>query len=63
MERVRAYLARLFSFSTIMELSKIASAIYNDIMAGLSGMSANPTISLEQLEDEVIEERTAVIKE
>ena len=46
-----------------MELSKIASAIYNDIMAGLSGMNANPTISLEQLEDEIIEERTAVIKE
>ena len=47
----------------MMELSKIASAIYNDIMAGLSGMNANPTISLEQLEDEIIEERTAVIKE
>lgn len=46
-----------------MELSKIASAIYNDIMAGLSGMNANPTISLEQLEDEIVEERNTVIKE
>lgn len=46
-----------------MVLSQIASAIYNDIMAGLSGMSANPTISMEQLEDEVIEMRQAVIKE
>lgn len=46
-----------------MELSKIASAIYNDVVAGLSGMNANPTISLEQLEDEVVEERNTVIKE
>ena len=46
-----------------MELSKIASAIYNDVMGGLSGMNANPTISFEQLEDEVVEERQTVIKE
>lgn len=46
-----------------MELSKIASAIYNDVVSGLAGMNANPTISLEQLEDEVIEERQMVIKE
>lgn len=46
-----------------MELSKIASAIYNDIVSGLAGMNANPTISLEQLEDEVVEERQSVIKE
>lgn len=58
---MREYLARSFSFN--MELSKIASAIYNDVMGGLSGMSANPTISLEQLEDEVVEERQTVIKE
>lgn len=46
-----------------MELSKIASAIYNDVISGLAGMNANPTISLEQLEDEVVEERQTVIKE
>ena len=46
-----------------MELSKIASAIYNDVMGGLAGMNANPTISLEQLEDEIVEERQTVIKE
>ena len=46
-----------------MELSKITSAIYNDIVSGLAGMNANPTISLEQLEDEVVEERQTVIKE
>ena len=46
-----------------MELSKIASAIYNDLVSGLSGINANPNISLEQLEDECIEVRQTVIKE
>jgi len=38
-----------------MELDKITSAIYNDVVAGLSGVNATPNISFEQLEDEVIE--------
>lgn len=46
-----------------MVLDKLTSAIWNDIEAGLSGMNANPNLSLEQLEDEVIECREAVIKE
>ena len=46
-----------------MELSKIASAVWNDVEAGLSGMNANPNMSLEQLEDEVVETRESVIKE
>lgn len=46
-----------------MELSKLASAIWNDIKAGLSGMNAEETISLQQLEDELVEVRQAVIKE
>ena len=46
-----------------MELSKIASAVYNDLESGLSGFNANPNISLEQLEDECVETRLAVIKE
>ena len=44
-------------------LSKLASAIYNDIMAGLTGLNANPTISLEQLMDDVVDERLQIIKE
>jgi hypothetical protein len=40
-----------------MQISKLASAIYNDIVAGLSGYTSTPAISLEQLEDEVVEER------
>ena len=43
--------------------TKLASAIYNDIMSGLRGYSANPTISLEQLEDDIVDERLAIIKE
>ena len=46
-----------------MELTKLASAIYNDVVAGLSGMNANPTISMQQLEDEVVETRQSIIKE
>lgn len=46
-----------------MELSRISSAIYNDIVSGLAGMNANPTISMEQLEDEVIEMRHTVVKD
>ena len=46
-----------------MTLDKITSAIYSDIVAGLSGMNANPAISFEQLEDEVIETRHTVVKD
>jgi hypothetical protein len=46
-----------------MELSKLSSAIYNDVMAALSGVNANPIMSLEQLEDETIEERLFIIKQ
>ena len=46
-----------------MVYSKLASAIYNDIVGGLRGYNSNPTLSLEQLEDEIVEERLAVIKQ
>ena len=46
-----------------MTLDKITSAVFNDIQSGLAGISANPTISLSQLEDEVVEKRQVVIKE
>lgn len=46
-----------------MTIGAIASAIYNDVVAGLAGYTSNPTISLKQLEDEVVEERCQVIKE
>lgn len=46
-----------------MTVNEISSAIYNDIMSGLVNITSDPNISLEQLEDEVVEERQAVIKE
>ena len=46
-----------------MDIEKLTSAIYNDIVAGLSGINANPNISMDQLADEVIEMRETVIKE
>lgn len=44
-------------------IDKLASAIYNDIKAGLVGITSNPTLSLEQLKDDVVEERLQIIKE
>lgn len=41
----------------------MASAILNDIKSGTAGMNANPNISTEQIEDEIIEVRQSVIKE
>lgn len=46
-----------------MELSKITSAIINDLYGGTAGLTANPSISYEQIEDEVVEKRISVIKE
>lgn len=43
--------------------SKLASAIYNDVVSGLRGYTSNNTMSIEQLEDEIIETRLSVIKE
>lgn len=47
----------------IMVYSKLASAIYNDIVSGLRGYSSTPSISLDQLEDDIIDERLQIIKE
>lgn len=44
-------------------IEKLASAIYNDIVSGLAGITSNPTISMEQLQDDVVDERLQIIKE
>lgn len=44
-------------------VQKIASAIYNDVMTGLVGITSNPNMSLQQLEDDVVDERLQIIKE
>lgn len=46
-----------------MKIEVLASVILNEVKAGLSGMNANPTISEEQIEDEIIETRHTLIKE
>lgn len=44
-------------------IHKLASAIYSDIVSGLSGITSTPTLSMDQLEDDIIDERLQIIKE
>lgn len=46
-----------------MTIDAIASAIYNDVMSGLRGITSNPTMSIEQLKDEVVAERNIIMRE
>jgi len=45
-----------------MNIKALSSAIYNDIVAGLSGYESSMNMSLEQLEDEIIQVRLEIIK-
>lgn len=42
---------------------KLASAIYNDVVSGLRGYHQTATMSIEQLEDDIVDERLQIIKE
>lgn len=44
-------------------IEKLAWAIYNDIVSGLAGITSTPTISIDQLFDDVKDERLQIIKE
>lgn len=44
-------------------INKLASAIYNNVVSGLVGITSTPTISLQQLEDDVVDEWLQIIKE
>lgn len=46
-----------------MTLEQLKSAILNDIYGGLRGLNQNISISLEQLEDDIIDERLIILKE
>lgn len=46
-----------------MTIEAIASAIYNHVVTGLAGINANPKISIEQLQDEVVAERNIILRE
>nr|DAJ03117.1 MAG TPA: Structural protein [Caudoviricetes sp.]DAL49950.1 MAG TPA_asm: Structural protein [Caudoviricetes sp.]DAV04224.1 MAG TPA: Structural protein [Caudoviricetes sp.] len=54
---------RLFCYTTMGYYGKLASAIYNDVVSGLRGIHSGPTMSLEQLEDDIVDERLQIIKE
>lgn len=45
------------------QINKLASAIYNDIVGGLRGYHSNFSMSLEQLEDDIIDMRLQILKE
>lgn len=45
------------------KIEKLASAIRNDVVSGLRGYHHNMSMSMEQLEDEIISERLQVLKE
>ena len=46
-----------------MQVEKLASAIYNDVVSGLSGITSNPTMDIYQLQDDVVDMRLQIIKE
>lgn len=43
--------------------TKLASAIYNDIYGGLKGEHINNSVSIEQIEDEIITKRMSIMKQ
>lgn len=45
------------------QIEKLASAIRNDVLAGLRGYHTNASMNIEQLCDEIIDERLQVLKE
>ena len=44
-------------------INRLASAVYNDIVGGLRGYHTNHSISIEQLEDDIVQTRASVVKE
>ena len=44
-------------------INKLASAVYNDIVSGLKGYHHNLSISIEQLEDDIVATRLNLIKQ
>lgn len=46
-----------------MIIKKLADAIYNDVVSGLQGYHHNPSISMDQLEDDVVDERLQILNE
>lgn len=45
------------------QINKLASAIRNDVVSGLRGYHTNMSMSMEQLEDDIIDTRLQILKE
>ena len=45
------------------QIQKLASAIHNDVVSGLRGYHTNLSLSIEQLEDDIIDMRLQILKE
>lgn len=45
------------------QIDKLASAIRNDVVGGLRGYHTNLSMSLDQLKDEIVDERLQILKE
>lgn len=46
-----------------MTIERLASDIYNNVVSGLGGINVNDKFSIEQIEDDIINERLTIIKE
>lgn len=46
-----------------MTIEAISSAVYNNVVTGAVGISSNPKISIEQLQDEVVAEKNQIMRE
>lgn len=46
-----------------MLFDKLASAIHNNVRSGLQGYHHNPSISIEQIKDDIVDERLIIMKE
>lgn len=44
-------------------IEKLASAVFNDVVSGLRGYHQNISLSMEQLEQDIVDERLQIIKE
>ena len=45
------------------QIEKLASAIRNDVVSGLRGYHNNLSMSMEQLEQDIVDERLLILKE
>lgn len=63
MRRGRVYRLRHFFVSMYNQIEKLASAIRNDVIAGLRGYHTNLSMSMEQLCQDIVDERLQILKE